>query len=163
MAILSSVNGFLLKIASWIVIILMGVIAIIIPYEVFGRYVLGDMPAWSGEVTTFSLVWISMLGAAVGLPRGYQIGMTFFVEKLPAGAQKIVNIISHLLTLFILLVLFFFGLDQSLYNLHQTSPAMEISMALPYLAIPVGALIMALTTVEQLAKVIWPSALKQKA
>lgn len=59
---LQRLNSKLLGIASWGVIFFMVVMAVVIPYEVFGRYVLQKMSAWSGEVATFSLVWASMLG-----------------------------------------------------------------------------------------------------
>ncbi|MCK7469797.1 MAG: TRAP transporter small permease subunit [Desulfomicrobium escambiense] len=45
----------------------MAVIGIVIPYEVIGRYVFQKMSIWSGEVSTYSLAWASMLGGAVGL------------------------------------------------------------------------------------------------
>lgn len=127
----------------------MAAISIVIPYEVAGRYFLGSMPSWAGEVTTFSLVWVSMLGAAVGLPRGYQIGMTSLIEKLPQRMGYYVKMLGHLITMAILSVLVIFGVEQTLFNINQTSPAMQISMAIPYMAIPAGAALMLLVTLEK--------------
>lgn len=146
---LGRVNKVLLSAAGWGVVAGMAAVSIIIPYEVFGRYFLGSGPYWSGELTVFSLVWISMLGAAVGLPRGYQIGMTFLTDRLPGAAARLVRALGHLATLAILTVLIIYGADQTLYNQKQISPAMGISMALPYLAIPVGSFLMWLVTLEQ--------------
>lgn len=147
--VLRQVNKNLLRVAGWGVIAGMAAISIVIPYEVAGRYFLGSMPIWSGEVTTFSLVWVSMLGAAVGLPRGYQIGMTSLIDKLPGGMGRFVKILGHLITLAILSVLVIFGLEQTLLNINQTSPAMQISMAIPYTAIPAGSALMWLVTLEK--------------
>ncbi|MFZ5646910.1 MAG: TRAP transporter small permease [Bacillota bacterium] len=146
---LQRINRNLLRVAGWGVVMGMAAISIVIPYEVAGRYFLGSMPAWSGEVTTFSLVWVSMLGAAVGLPRGYQIGMTSLIEKLPERIGRFVKMLGHLITLAILSVLVIYGVDQTILNVNQTSSAMEISMAIPYTAIPAGALLMWLVTLEQ--------------
>ena len=71
---LNRFNALLFQTAEQAVILFMGIIALVIPYEVFGRYVLGDMPMWSGEAATYSLVWVSMLGGAVGLRKGVQVG-----------------------------------------------------------------------------------------
>lgn len=147
--ILNIINKNLLRAAGWGVVTGMAVISIIIPYEVFGRYFLGDAPYWSGELTVFALVWVSMLGAAVGLPRGYQIGMTFFIERLTGGAGRLVRFLGHLVTLVILSVLIIYGFEQTLVNQTQTSAAMQISMAIPYLAVPVGAFLMWLVTLER--------------
>lgn len=147
--VLRQVNKSLLRVAGWGVIAGMAAISIIIPYEVAGRYFLGSMAIWSGEVTVFSLVWVSMLGAAVGLPRGYQIGMTSLIDKLPERFGRMLKILGHLITLAILSVLVTFGLEQTLININQTSPAMQISMAIPYMAIPTGAALMGLVTLEK--------------
>ncbi|MCL6610610.1 MAG: TRAP transporter small permease [Peptococcaceae bacterium] len=147
--VLKKVNQNFLRVAGWGVVAGMAVISLVIPYEVIGRYLLGSAPYWSGELTVFSLVWVSMLGAAVGLPRGYQIGMTFFIDRLPDGIGRLVRILGHLVTLLILSVLIVYGAEQTIFNQKQTSPAMQLSMAIPYLAIPVGAMLMWLVTLEQ--------------
>ena len=48
---LNRFNALLFQTAEQAVILFMGIIALVIPYEVFGRYVLGDMPMWSGDGT----------------------------------------------------------------------------------------------------------------
>jgi TRAP-type C4-dicarboxylate transport system permease small subunit len=42
-----------------------------------------------------------------------------------------------------------FGMHQTLVNMHQLSTAIQIPMGFPYLALPVGFLIMFLITAEQ--------------
>ena len=59
-------NEVLVKMGSWGTILFMAVMAVVIPYEVIGRYVFQRMSIWSGEVSTYSLAWASMLGSAVG-------------------------------------------------------------------------------------------------
>ena len=151
---LKRINRVLLRAAGWGVVLGMAAIGMLIPYEVIGRHLLGSMPAWSGELAIFILVWISMLGAAVGLPRGYQLGMTFFLNLLPPGISRCVQILGILTVLFILAVLVVYGFNQVMVNVRQISPAMKISMALPYLAIPAGALLMWLVTLEQALKTL---------
>ena len=81
---LKKFNEFLVKMGSWGTIFFMAVMAVVIPYEVIGRYVFQRMTVWSGEVSTYSLAWASMLGAAVGLQKGYQVSMTSVVECGPS-------------------------------------------------------------------------------
>jgi TRAP-type transport system small permease protein len=149
--VLSRLNGVLLKFAGGITILTMAIMAIVIPYEVAGRYLLGAMPSWSGEATTFSLVWLSMMGAAIGLRKGYQISLTTVIDRLPHPAARIARGGSLCLMLILLLIMTWYGLQQTLINLRQTSPALEISMALPYAALPAGFGLMLLITIEDLA------------
>ena len=152
--VLKRINSCLLGIAGWIMVFGMAMISIVIPYEVFGRYFLGSAPHWSGELTVFALVWVSMLGAAVGLPQGYLIGMTFFVDRLPQKGRRMMRVLGTLITLSILSVLVVYGVDQTIVNLGQTSAALQISMAIPYLSVPAGAFLMWLITLEQALGVI---------
>jgi len=127
----------------------MGIIALVIPYEVFGRYVLGDMPMWSGEAATYSLVWVSMMGAAVGLRKGVQVGIGLVYEKLPPQWAEKVRLLGAVFMLLFLSVMIFFGLQQTVDNWRQISPALGIPMAAPYLALPTGFILMWLFTLEQ--------------
>jgi len=142
-------NGFLVKIGSWGTILFMAVMAVVIPYEVVGRYVFQKMSIWSGEVSTYSLAWASMLGSAVGLKKGYQISMTSVVDSIPPALAKILKWVAYLFTLFFFGALFYYGLYQTIYNANQTSPAIGLVMSFPYASLPVGFLIMFFLTLEE--------------
>ena len=43
------------------------------------------------KFSQYSLVWASMLGGAVGLKRGYQVGITSLIDSLPPGPAKAVQ------------------------------------------------------------------------
>lgn len=142
-------NEFLLKIGSWGTILFMAVIAIVIPYEVIGRYVFEKMTIWSGEVSTYSLAWASMLGGAVGLKKGYQVSMASVVDAVPAGVARALKFLAYLSTLFFFAMMFGYGLFQTIYNWKQTSPAIGLVMSIPYAALPVGFFIMFFLTLEE--------------
>jgi TRAP-type transport system small permease protein len=149
MVVLQRFNEILMKMGSWGTILFMGVIAIVIPYEVIGRYVFERMSIWSGEVSTYSLAWASMLGGAVGLKKGYQVNMTSVVEVVPPAVAKALKLAAYLFTLFFFGVMFYFGLFQTIYNARQFSPAMELVMSVPYAALPTGFFIMFFFTLEE--------------
>jgi TRAP-type C4-dicarboxylate transport system permease small subunit len=146
---LQGFNGVLVKIGSWGTILFMAVIGIVIPYEVIGRYVFQQMTIWSGEVSTYSLAWASMLGGAVGLKKGYQVSMASVVESVPPGVAKALKFLAYLSTLFFFGMMFGFGLFQTIYNWKQTSPAIGLIMSFPYAALPVGFFIMFFLTLEE--------------
>jgi TRAP-type C4-dicarboxylate transport system permease small subunit len=149
MRFLQSINALLLKLASWGTIFFMGVIAVVIPYEVFGRYVIKSMSLWSGEVSTYSLAWATMLGGAVGLKKGYQVSMTTVIEMVPPGVGKALKGIGYLFMMFFLMVMTYFGGMQTIINFDQTSPAMGIMMGIPYACLPIGFFVMLMITIEE--------------
>ncbi|MEK6534285.1 MAG: TRAP transporter small permease [Thermodesulfobacteriota bacterium] len=149
MRVLQRFNEFLVTAGSWGTILFMAVIAVVIPYEVVGRYVFQKMTIWSGEVSTYSLVWASMLGGAVGLKKGYMVSMTSVVESVPPGMARALKLVSYLCALFFFGVMFGYGLFQTLYNAKQTSPAIGLVMSIPYAALPTGFLIMFFLMLEE--------------
>jgi TRAP-type C4-dicarboxylate transport system permease small subunit len=142
-------NEVLVKMGSWGTILFMAVIAVVIPYEVVGRYVFQKMSIWSGEVSTYSLAWASMLGSAVGLKKGYQVSMTSVVDSIPPAAAKVLKWGAYLFTLFFFGAMFYYGLYQTIYNSRQTSPAMGLVMSVPYASLPAGFFIMFFLTLEE--------------
>ncbi len=145
---LKQFNEFLVKIGSWGTILFMAIMAIVIPYEVIGRYVFQKMTTWSGEVSTYSLAWASMLGGAVGLKKGYQVSMTSVVDSVPPTLAKIMKLVGYLCALFFFGGMFWYGLYQTIYNAKQTSPAIGLVMSIPYASLPVGFFIMFFFTLE---------------
>ena len=143
-------NEFLVTVGSWGTILFMVVIALVIPYEVIGRYVFQKMSMWSGEVSTYSLVWASMLGGAVGLKKGYMIRMTTVLESVPEKVVKFLKFLSYICALIFFGTMFGYGLFQTLYNAKQTSPAIGLVMSYPYAALPTGFFIMFFLTMEEL-------------
>ncbi len=150
MGVLQRFNELLVRAGSWGTILFMTVIAVVVPYEVIGRYVFQKMSMWSGEVSTYSLVWASMLGGAVGLKKGYMISMDAVLEAVPPIMVKILKWLMYLCTLFFFGAMFGFGVFQTVYNAHQTSPAIGLVMSYPYAALPTGFFIMFFLTVEEL-------------
>lgn len=148
MQLLQRINSALLKLVGWGTILSIAVIAVVIPYEVFGRYVLAKMSVWSGEVAIFSLVWATMLGSVIALKKGYQVGMLAVVEKVPPRAARLIQIAGFLFMLSFLSLMSYYGVGQTLDNYAQRSPAMQIPMSYPYAALPVGFLAMLLITAE---------------
>lgn len=147
---LSKLNGFLIQLAEWLTIVSLAAIAIVVPWEVFNRYFLGEMATWATEFNQYCLVCASMMGAAAGLKKGYQVGITSLIESLgPAGARVLQGIIFGLVIVFCA-VMAWYGAVQTLENWEQTSSSMGISMSIPYASLPLGFAIMVVVTLEQL-------------
>ncbi len=146
---LTRFNEWLVKLGSWGTILFMAVIAMVIPYEVIGRYVFQKMNIWTGEVSTYSLVWASMLGGAVGLKKGYMVSMTSVLDSVPPATARMLKFSMYVLTLGFFGAMFGYGLFQTIYNWKQTSPAIGLIMTFPYAALPLGFLIMFFLTLEE--------------
>ena len=151
-------NEFLVAVGSAGTVLFILVIAVVVPYEVLGRYIFRQMTIWSGEVSTYALVWASMLGGAVGLKKGYSINMAAVVEAVPPAVAKALKLLGYLYALFFFGVMCGYGVFQTVYHWHQTSPAMGMVMSIPYAALPTGFFIMFSITLEEFIGFIGPGA-----
>ncbi len=142
-------NHLLVKVGSWGTMLFISIIAVVVPYEVAGRYLFGKMTVWSGEVAIYSLAWASMLGGAVGLRKGYQVAVTSLVEAVPKELSWLLRCVGYSFSLFFYGVMIAWGLYQTVYNFKQTSPAIGLVMSIPYASIPFGFFIMLSVTLEE--------------
>lgn len=116
-------------------------------WQVFGRYALDAAPGWSEELARFLMVWIAMLGSAVVMRENGHIGVAVLVERLPTAARAVLLAVRDAVVLFVVYVLVAYGLDLARLLSVRLSAAFEVSMALPYAALPVGAALIGLMAV----------------
>lgn len=154
---LSRVNIPLVRAAGMATALAMLIIAVVIPIEVIGRYVFGYMPPWSGELSVFALVWLTMMGGAAGFAKGYAIALTVVLDRLPPLVARIVRTAAQTVTLVFLGGMTLYGGLQTVLNWQQLSPAMGIPMSLPYAALPCGFGLTFLLTLEDLLKPCGPT------
>ncbi|MGD9033012.1 MAG: TRAP transporter small permease [Desulfobacteraceae bacterium] len=137
-----SVSDFLNRICELALVILLAAMAVVVFLQVLFRYVLHLPLFWTEEFARYCLVWASLLGAAVALKRGEHIAVTFFLDTFPKRAARALTLFAQVSVVLILVVMVWGGIKLVLVTRAQISPALRISMAIPYLALPVGAVIM---------------------
>lgn len=118
--------------------------------QVFFRFVIIHSLPWSEEFSRYALVWTSFLGASIALKRGLHIGVEAFVAKLPEEKRRLIYLVTLIIINIFLLVVMIKGFQMASFNMRQSSPAMRIPMGFPYLAIPIGSLLMVIHLLDEL-------------
>lgn len=106
---------------------LFAVLCIVVFGEVVARYLFNHPFFWSDEVTVYAFTWVAFLGSALALRDNRHIGISFFVEKLPRGAQGVLGILADAI------VLAFLGLFlvQSVKFCRMNHTVTSISLQIP--------------------------------
>lgn len=139
-------------------LIILGLImTILILLQIFFRFVIYIPFPWSEECSRYLMIWMGMLGSVVALQKGRHIGVTVLMEKLPSALQKLAMFIVRLVIIGFLFVLLQQGIEFALFNREQLSPAMEISMLIPYTSVPVGAVMMILVIIGDIFNSFFPA------
>ena len=74
-------------------------IVVTVTYQVFGRYVLNDTPIWAESTALVLILYVTMLGAAVGVRDAGHIGMELLGPLLPERLHLPMEMLIHALTL----------------------------------------------------------------
>jgi len=122
-------NKWLVRSLEGAVIFIMAVLVIDVVLQVFTRKILQNPWGWTEELARMLLIWLSLLGAAVGFLRMSHLGVDYFVNKFPPQTKNIVEIIVYLLIAFFSAVILVFGgflLVSSNLQTGQLSPALQI-------------------------------------
>jgi len=132
--------------------VFLSAMAVVVFLEVIFRYVVHLPLFWTEELARYCLVWVSLLGAAVAFKRGEHIAVGYFREHLPEGPRRFFTWTALLAVAVILAVMTWGGIQLVAVTRAQTSPALRIPMAIPYLALPFGAGVMLLHVLTKLKK-----------
>ncbi len=109
----------------------------------FARYFLNDALTWSEEVARFSMIWLSFLGGGLVFRHGGHVAIDLLVRRLSGGALRTAIFgLSQFVIVAFLAVLFWYGIEMVQQANYMTTPALQISMMIPYAAIPIGAVLM---------------------
>ena len=120
--------------------------------QVFFRYVLNSSLQWAEEFCVYALVWLVFIGGAT-VTRGWgHITITVFVNLLPFRARAWSFVAAKVLSLAFILVLVYWGFQLANLPVHAASPSMGFSTRWVKVSIAVGAILMTLFTLNELAR-----------
>lgn len=111
--------------------------------NVIARYLVNYSLAFSEELEVAGLVWLTMLGAAMGFRRSAHIGFTILRDQLPRPLRRLAAAASVALTVGSMLALVWLGWLQirAERSLDTVSEALAVPQWLYTAALPVGAVI----------------------
>jgi len=127
-----------------ITMVLCAVMVVVAWMHVIMRYAFNNALTWSEEFLRFSIVWYALLSASILHKRNGHLGITIFREMLPEKLKNFLRrIVIYLATLTVGVVAVS-GAILVMNTWAQITPALGISMGIPYAAIPVSFSLMTL-------------------
>lgn len=144
-------SDFIDKVTLTIACVLLVIIAIIVNWGVFCRYVLFAPLPWSEQIPKYAMIWMGFLGASVGISRNRHIGFDILVSRLPSMIRKIIILAGRIIILFFLAIMTIYGVTFAFaVGFSSKAPMLPIPMFYLFLAVPVGGIFMILQTIMKL-------------
>ena len=137
-----------------IVAVMLMVITALTFYQIVMRYAFNMAPSWSEELVRFLFVWLSFLGAGMGVRDKIHIGVDVVIRLLPPGAQRLAAMLVALIIFLFGTFLIVAGWDVVLMTHGQPSPALSLPMSYVYLALPAMGVLMLVYSLDALRELL---------
>jgi TRAP-type C4-dicarboxylate transport system permease small subunit len=147
---LSRIMTSLEKAIQWAVTALIAVMVVNILLGVFSRFVLHLGIPFTEELGRYLMIWAGYLGCVLALKEGSHISITAVVDLFPPAARRVIRFLARLVVTVFLAVIVVTSFAHLRTLSIQKSSAMEIPMFIPYLAVTVGAFLMAVVNIIRL-------------
>jgi TRAP-type C4-dicarboxylate transport system permease small subunit len=117
----------------------MGILfAAMITLEVLSRYVFDFSMYFVNAAARLLLVWFFMVGAGIALRHGAHVGFELLLSRLSHKARRVVMMIGFACAAAFSAEMLFAGIASLGPAWRQSEPGLDIPLAWPILAIPVG-------------------------
>ena len=133
-----------------------GLVAIIaaVTLQVFGRYVLNDTPTWAEALAMMLVLYVTMLGAAVGVRDAGHIGMESLLILVQEKVRLKLELVIHVLVAIFGAIMAWNGaiLAQSVWGYNV--PTLGIPEGLNHLPIVVAGTLICLFSIEHIIALV---------
>jgi len=139
MKILTKLIDIVNRLIGYVLIVMMAAMSIIVIAQVICRGLSASLP-WSEELSRFLMIYITFLGMAYACRYDQLMSVKFLTDAVPEVIKKFLYVFALLIQIAFFAAVFNQGIAiiQKVYS--QLSPAMRISMAIPYSAMMAGSM-----------------------
>jgi TRAP-type C4-dicarboxylate transport system permease small subunit len=142
---MKSITHFIDKILERILILLFGLMVSVVTWQVFTRFLLNSPSSFTEELSTYLLIWISLLGAVYALRKQAHLGIDIITSRLSGRGKEISTYIIHFFIILFSLFVFMWGGIRLVWvtlQLNQISASLQIKIGYIYVILPISGLLM---------------------
>jgi TRAP-type C4-dicarboxylate transport system permease small subunit len=125
------------KLDGFLGMVAMAFIILLACANVFMRYVIGQPWGWVEEVTVFTFVWLTMLGASAVIHSEGHCSIDVLVNRLSPKWRSMVSVASDLIVMITLCLLIWFGIILTIKGHTKLTPILGIPYSYIDASIPV--------------------------
>ncbi|GAA4245416.1 MULTISPECIES: TRAP transporter small permease [Winogradskyella] len=132
------------KVLGTALAIIMGVMVINVLWQVFTRFVMGTPSSFTDELARYLMIWVGVLGAAYISGKRLHVAIDLLPSRLnKKGQTKLKIVVNWIIIVFCLAALVIGGLRlvYITFTLKQSSPALQIPLAVVYAIIPISGIL----------------------
>jgi TRAP-type C4-dicarboxylate transport system permease small subunit len=132
------------RVLAKVLIVIMSMMVFNVLWQVFTRFIAGTPSSFTDELARYLMIWLGILGAAYVSGKNMHVAIDVLPQRAQPSTQKKIKLLVYVLIIafaFFALVIGGARLVYITYVLNQQSPALQIPLALVYLAIPISGIL----------------------
>jgi TRAP-type C4-dicarboxylate transport system permease small subunit len=128
----------LISVTEHIIVYQLGLLCLVLLYQVISRYVFNKPLIWSEEMAIYLMTWITFIGLSYAIHKRTHVRMTSLEILFPKAVRKWVLILMDIAFGGACVISFMPSVEyfRQMYGVH--SPGMGIDYGLVYVCIPIG-------------------------
>lgn len=150
-SLLLSVNDTLYRCCIWIAGLSILSMALIIPWGIFARYVLGTGSSWPEPVAILLMVVFTFIGAAASYRAGAHMAVTMITDRLPPLQRRLGSLLVQVLMVLVCVFMTWYGTQLCITTWNQSLASLPgVRVGMTYAPIPLGGLLTLVFVLERL-------------
>jgi len=145
------INDTIYMTCIWVAGLSVLAIALIIPWGVFARYILGTGSSWPEPTAILLMMVFTFIGAAASYRAGAHMAVAMLTDRMTPQLRRTMSIVSQLLMATICLFMTVWGTKLCISTWNQFMSALPtLRVGITYMPIPVGGLLTLIFVLEKL-------------
>jgi TRAP-type C4-dicarboxylate transport system, small permease component len=136
---------------EYCILVLFPIMVIVVLAATFARYTQFFSMFWGEEVARYIMVYLGYLGIALAMKRRAHIGVSALTDMVKSkSGKRVVLVVQALIILAFcgIISAFLLTIISKQFVIGQTSPALELPIWVPYGAVPLGMILLAVRTCQ---------------
>ena len=153
---MSIIKKAVYKIEEYLVLISILGMLLVVVWNIICRSILHIEFLIGDELARYLMIYGVFLGIAVGVRKGSHVGIRALVEVLPPALRKNVDVVQTIITtiVYIAAAIISFLTAKHFGDMGQVSTMMRIPMSAVYAILPIGFILSAIHSIENLVTII---------
>jgi TRAP-type C4-dicarboxylate transport system permease small subunit len=147
---LTRVNAVLARSAMIVAVVGLWTITLLVAWQVFGRYVMNDTPTWAESLVLVLVLYVALLGAAVGVRDAGHIGIESLLVLVDEEMRRKLEFAIFALVGAFGAMMCWYGWGLTAGVLSYKIPTLGISEGWHYAPLMVSGLLIALFSIEHI-------------
>ncbi len=138
------------RLEEYIMLVTFPLMLAIVLIVTFTRYFGVISIPWGEEAARYLMIWLGFAGISYGMKKNAHLGLSFAVDKCPAGLRRVlIAARAGLIILFGLIITWFsFKILRNQFNFHQISPSLHLPMWTMYAAVFMGGVLIVVRAIQ---------------